>query len=310
MKCEIVRDLLPMYIEDLCSCESKKEVEAHLKDCQECQEKYQQLRQEYAISNTGDEEKEHILEEKDLLEKSKKAIKNSFADKIISRFFCVVLSLGLIINIFMITAVIVGYHCKYPKLYFGGNSFPASILILIFPFLPTLLSITGRIVMAKSKKSRLLSRILFIGTIPSIIFGAICTLAFLIIPPICSATGNPAHYLVLDKGMETAERVIEGFYPDRIPEDAAKIKYRYVKYSALFSDELNLEASWVLPASEYDTAKKNVLAQRQFQDSSISQKGENHIVSQTNNPGGVTLSFEYNDSEKRVTYHASVAVNR
>ena len=36
MKCEIVKDLLPSYIDGLTSAESNSEVEAHLETCQEC----------------------------------------------------------------------------------------------------------------------------------------------------------------------------------------------------------------------------------------------------------------------------------
>ena len=33
MKCEVVRDLLPLYIDKLTSEESNKEIEKHLKNC-------------------------------------------------------------------------------------------------------------------------------------------------------------------------------------------------------------------------------------------------------------------------------------
>jgi len=34
--CSVVRDLLPLYIDDVCGAESKELVEEHLKQCQEC----------------------------------------------------------------------------------------------------------------------------------------------------------------------------------------------------------------------------------------------------------------------------------
>lgn len=36
MKCEIIRDLLPVYIDKLTSEESNREIEAHMKGCEEC----------------------------------------------------------------------------------------------------------------------------------------------------------------------------------------------------------------------------------------------------------------------------------
>ena len=41
MKCEIIRDLLPLYIDGLTSKESNQEIEKHLKNCEECQKYYQ-----------------------------------------------------------------------------------------------------------------------------------------------------------------------------------------------------------------------------------------------------------------------------
>ena len=42
--CNIVKDLLPLYIEELCSKDSMEFVEKHLEDCAECRESYQYLK--------------------------------------------------------------------------------------------------------------------------------------------------------------------------------------------------------------------------------------------------------------------------
>lgn len=46
MKCEIVSDLLTLYVEDLCAPETRKELEAHLKECPECNKKLEHYRKE------------------------------------------------------------------------------------------------------------------------------------------------------------------------------------------------------------------------------------------------------------------------
>ena len=43
MKCEVVRDLLPLYIDKLTSEDSNKEIEKHLKSCKECYRYYQEM---------------------------------------------------------------------------------------------------------------------------------------------------------------------------------------------------------------------------------------------------------------------------
>jgi len=49
--CEIIKDLLPLYIDDACSSESKKSVEEHLQECIDCNIELANLKSE--ISNTG-----------------------------------------------------------------------------------------------------------------------------------------------------------------------------------------------------------------------------------------------------------------
>jgi Predicted integral membrane protein len=44
MKCEIIKDLLPSYIDGLTSNESNLEIEEHLKTCQECQNVLNQMK--------------------------------------------------------------------------------------------------------------------------------------------------------------------------------------------------------------------------------------------------------------------------
>lgn len=48
MHCEIIRDLLPLYMDDCCSKESRKEVAAHLESCPDCRKIYEQMRKSLA----------------------------------------------------------------------------------------------------------------------------------------------------------------------------------------------------------------------------------------------------------------------
>lgn len=43
MKCEMIRDLLPLYIDGLTSEESNQQIEKHLKSCEECQLCYKEM---------------------------------------------------------------------------------------------------------------------------------------------------------------------------------------------------------------------------------------------------------------------------
>ena len=44
LKCSIVEDLMPRYIEDLLNEETKKDIELHLDECEDCKEVYDELK--------------------------------------------------------------------------------------------------------------------------------------------------------------------------------------------------------------------------------------------------------------------------
>ena len=46
MKCEIIRDLLPSYVDGLTSAESNREIETHIEDCTPCKEILRQMQED------------------------------------------------------------------------------------------------------------------------------------------------------------------------------------------------------------------------------------------------------------------------
>ena len=49
MKCEIIRDLLPMYCDGLCSEASKQEIEAHVAQCEGCRAFLAEMKEEAPV---------------------------------------------------------------------------------------------------------------------------------------------------------------------------------------------------------------------------------------------------------------------
>lgn len=49
IKCTIIQDLLPLYVDDVVSDDSKEMVEAHLQQCEHCQREYEGMKQEVYI---------------------------------------------------------------------------------------------------------------------------------------------------------------------------------------------------------------------------------------------------------------------
>ncbi len=58
MKCYIVRDLLPSYIDGLVSDETKKDVGEHMEDCDDCRTQYEQMKTPIVSEAVNTDEKE------------------------------------------------------------------------------------------------------------------------------------------------------------------------------------------------------------------------------------------------------------
>lgn len=61
MKCEIIKDLLPSYVDELTSAESNEEIESHLEYCPECKEYLEEIRKDIEVDKTGKEENIEIF---------------------------------------------------------------------------------------------------------------------------------------------------------------------------------------------------------------------------------------------------------
>ena len=55
MNCEVMRDLLPLYADDVCSAKSRELVEEHLRECPACTEYLKQLKENEIVTDLIDE---------------------------------------------------------------------------------------------------------------------------------------------------------------------------------------------------------------------------------------------------------------
>ena len=69
MKCEIIRDLLPSYVDGLTSEESNREIMAHVAECAPCKEILEQMQEE--VQEKAPKEKRKINPFRKLITESK-----------------------------------------------------------------------------------------------------------------------------------------------------------------------------------------------------------------------------------------------
>lgn len=105
ISCNVNKDLLPLYVDDVCSEESKDLVEEHLSECEECQDYYEALKEGIPEAKVK-EDKENIFSEERVRQASASIIKD--IKKQISRrqtqTFCVAAAIVLIL-IFLISGM-------------------------------------------------------------------------------------------------------------------------------------------------------------------------------------------------------------
>ena len=69
--CNVIKDLLPLYIDNVCSDDTKILVEEHLKECEACQLLYKRMEKDIFSNVTLTKEK-YVPEIKKLLQKIQK----------------------------------------------------------------------------------------------------------------------------------------------------------------------------------------------------------------------------------------------
>ncbi len=98
ISCNVNQDLLPLYVDDVCSEESKDLVEEHLSECEECQNYYEALKEGIPEAEVK-EDKENIFSEEKVRQASASIIKD--IKKRISRrqtqTFCMVAAIVFIL---------------------------------------------------------------------------------------------------------------------------------------------------------------------------------------------------------------------
>ena len=92
ISCQMIEDLLPLYIDHLTQDETNQIIQEHLEQCPECQQKYLDL--------TVDEQIENPIEEVNYLKKIKNTNKRKFKYGILTTL--AVLTIGVVIKVFII----------------------------------------------------------------------------------------------------------------------------------------------------------------------------------------------------------------
>ena len=99
--CGIIRDLLPLYIDDVCNEESKQEVENHLSECEKCRNYYNSMKSTegfVAKENDNSEDMKMANNLKNVKSKINKKIRNIVLGAVAAMVF-VIVGVTLLFNV-------------------------------------------------------------------------------------------------------------------------------------------------------------------------------------------------------------------
>ena len=82
--CEVVNDLLPLYYDGVCSDDSCRIVEEHLRDCKDCRKLFEKIQSDCGEIQKQEQEKEHVMQ--DMACVWKKTVFRSFLKGIVAAF--------------------------------------------------------------------------------------------------------------------------------------------------------------------------------------------------------------------------------
>ena len=142
-ECEIVRDLLPLYVDDACSASSREIIDEHLKTCPDCAAYLEQIR--------ASEAEEELKEEKTLVIKNQARRfkrRSAAVGSVISALFMIPILVCLIVNLtsgrtldwfFVVAAgmlvaaslIVVPLMAAENKLFWTFCSFCVSLVVLL-----------------------------------------------------------------------------------------------------------------------------------------------------------------------------------
>lgn len=128
MQCEVIQDLIPLYLDDCCSETSRRLIEEHLEQCAECRKLMQKMGQEiYFEDNETDE---NIREEKlfrQSKEMVKKEVKTDYMEKAVK--VDIVINIGLILYLLhgCIKTLMFGSYMNPFEWEYGNNIFASGI---------------------------------------------------------------------------------------------------------------------------------------------------------------------------------------
>jgi len=126
ISCRIIEDLLPLYVDGVCSEESKKSIESHISTCEECHKKLEEMK--YIIPKY---EIENNIDDGAMLKKLSDTWKTKTKLNIKSSIFCIIIYVLAIGTLFISQIGEQAYH-RFETKYMVASIIANFIFYMVF----------------------------------------------------------------------------------------------------------------------------------------------------------------------------------
>lgn len=212
---------------------------------------------------------------------------------------------GLMLEVLVLLVSLLAFHIRYPKLTFSRSLLLNTMyLLLMLPFLVGFFGIAARS-FAKGAWVRVLTRI----SLPAQLIGIIAAIILCLLPPYCSATGNPKQYLCFDKINAEMEQTLRGIFPSEIPQTAMDVNYQYYKYESVLEETLHLSLGVTMDAETFQSEADRVQALSALADAERS-SDDNILIIDTIDKQGIEIHITMDRQFHRIIYSASYRIRK
>ena len=162
MGCEIIRDLMPLYLDDCCSEGSRRLLEDHIKECDSCRKLLGEMSKELVV---GAEERCRNLSEEKLLKTGKEMIRTEVRGNYLEKIVWMDIPLNVMLSIFGII-IVIKYSSDILEMVWDNNvplgiytciGDPAMIGLSLYFFMGEILYLAG---MKKKRRTEIFNSII------------------------------------------------------------------------------------------------------------------------------------------------------
>lgn len=297
-ECNLIRDLLPLYYDEVCSTESRNAVEEHLGECEDCRQYYEQVKSAEVVENVVyDDEKE----------KKKAKFFKALKKKVIFVIFTVMWRSLLLLGYLGVCGLFIYSmsHCINQFLYEKINLQGLVVVLIALVIIP----IGALFFSFRKQRKKVWVRVQIGVQILMIPYLCYMLLAALLLPMalLQSHTTDIDNYGVFDEDVaEHIEQMGTDIMPQSLPENIEQVEYSY-DYMTTFDSVLDIEAKWRYVLEEdYEQVKNEILDKRfaEIHEKFIETYEENgYIMTKYKyyNQGN-TAEFGYNDETNSVIF--------